>query len=623
MEMAEHIRARVELTVSCGDADHLAKVDGAGEIHDGVQVMHCGVRIEEGCYHGEWMTEIIRRLRGHHEPQEETVVHAILERLAGSKTVPVVIELGAFWAYYSLWALRRLPGARAILVEPDPHNLEVGRRNFALNGCQGEFRQASLGSAPSPPAPFVCESDGLVRLVPTESLASILDSAGLDRVDIVFADIQGAELSLLEGARPLLSAGRARFLVISTHHHTISGDPLIHQRCLALLKALGGHIIAEHTVAESFSGDGLIAASFDDRDRELVVPVSRARPAESLFGDPLHDVARLMDELAAASAAPSPEPPVTVAPLAMTVGAPMPAVVPSSNPALPLPLDVPGPHEGNLAVHCESIGWIPVRAVTYLGHPFVYPPASQVGQAIGRAWEWDAVLRPILEALVRIDAPLICEVGTNIGASLLEILMVKPRARIISFEPSDLYRAILMENLGMAGFTGIEVMSNLVGRTSGKGFLYTDETSGSMQDLPHYTRRQQATVVTLDQVMAGQGRVRFIKVDTDGHDLEVLRGATTILERDHPTLFFEFCPSLMLEDPAPELAWLQGMGYPELLCFDHLGDAVGVTTSAQQAVEWSIDHGYCDILAAAEAPGWEQLVEAFLSSSRHTRDGCG
>jgi hypothetical protein len=48
---------------------------------------------------------------------------------------------------------------------------------------------------------------------------------------------------------------------------------------------------SEHSVNESFSGDGLIAVSFDDRDRDFVVPVSHARGKESLFGEMEVDLA--------------------------------------------------------------------------------------------------------------------------------------------------------------------------------------------------------------------------------------------------------------------------------------------------------------------------------------------
>ena len=108
---------------------------------------------------------------------------------------------------------------------------------------------------------------------------------------MLLVDVQGAETALIEGGLDLLRSGVVRFALVSTHHHSISGDPLTHQRCVDLLVGAGGHVIAEHTVAESFSGDGLVAVSFDERDRDLRVELSRARVGASLFGDPLLDLA--------------------------------------------------------------------------------------------------------------------------------------------------------------------------------------------------------------------------------------------------------------------------------------------------------------------------------------------
>jgi FkbM family methyltransferase len=261
--------------------------------------MASGVRVVAGCYYGDWMTRIIESLRGHHEPQEELAFHIVLDRLVADTAEPIMVELGSFWAYYSLWLLQRAPRARTVLVEPDPNNLKVGQRNFRLNGRDGEFIQASVGRATGPPAPFVCESDGKVRPVATESQASLIERFQLPRVDVLLADVQGAETALLEGAAAHFRSRSVRFVFVSTHHHAISGDALTHQRCLELLRAFGAHIIAEHTVAESFSGDGLIVASFDERDRDIVAEISYARPGASLFGDPLVELARSFDELSA------------------------------------------------------------------------------------------------------------------------------------------------------------------------------------------------------------------------------------------------------------------------------------------------------------------------------------
>jgi FkbM family methyltransferase len=291
MSLGEGELARIALTVSCRDTDAIPKVPGAGAVTDGVQLMHNGVRVVEGGYYGEWMTEVIRVLRGHHEPQEEVAFHAVLERLAATcGESPVMVELGAFWAYYSLWFKHRLPHGRAFLVEPDPAYLDVGRRNFELNGLEGTFHQAAVGRGRAAAAPFECESDGQARAVPIEGLTSLLDRFGLGHVDLLFSDVQGYEWPLLDGGRDDLAAGRVRFLVMSTHHHVISGDPLTHQRCLQLLGELGAHVVLEHTVAESYSGDGLIVASFDERDRDLEVVTSRCRVGRSWFGDPLVDL---------------------------------------------------------------------------------------------------------------------------------------------------------------------------------------------------------------------------------------------------------------------------------------------------------------------------------------------
>lgn len=298
MALGEGELKRIALTIACRDTDPIPKVAAAGEVQDGVQVMHNGVRVLAGGYYGDWMTEVISRLRGHHEPQEEVAFHAVLERLADTcGPAPTMLELGSFWAYYSLWFLQRIPGGRSYCVEPDPAYLEVGRRNFDLNGFEGTFAQAAVGRERTPPVPFECESDGQTRPVPIEGLASLLDRLRIQHLDLLFADVQGAEWPLLDGARDVLADGRVRFVVASTHHHLISGDPLTHQRCLDLLRQLGAHIVVEHTVAESFSGDGLIVASFDDRDRDLTVVTARCRVGDSWFGDPLQDLEQAYREL--------------------------------------------------------------------------------------------------------------------------------------------------------------------------------------------------------------------------------------------------------------------------------------------------------------------------------------
>jgi FkbM family methyltransferase len=291
---------RIAMTAACADCDSIPKVDGAGTVvqADGYryQLMHNGVRILEDCYYGRWMTELIRLLRGHHEPQEERVFHELLKHVEPGATM---VELGCFWAYYSLWFQRAIPGAKNVMVEPDSNNLSAGRRNFELNRSVGRFIQASVGAASAPAQPFVCESDGVTREVPCLCVDDLVEDEAIERLDILLVDTQGAELSALEGAVKTIEAGKLRFILLSTHHHSISHDPLLHQRCLQFLRKHGAHIIAEHSIVESYSGDGLIAASFFEADKAIPqIALSKNRASTSLFREYEFDLAEAYEEIA-------------------------------------------------------------------------------------------------------------------------------------------------------------------------------------------------------------------------------------------------------------------------------------------------------------------------------------
>ena len=124
----------------------------------------------------------------------------------------------------------------------------------------------------------------------------------LSHVDLLMVDIQGFEEVLLPRALEQFAGGKVRFLIVSTHHHIISGNPTTHQDVLDLLVKAGAHIIVEHNVSESYSGDGLIAASFDPRDEDFTLDVSYNRASASLFGGLEAELADTQRQLAAASA---------------------------------------------------------------------------------------------------------------------------------------------------------------------------------------------------------------------------------------------------------------------------------------------------------------------------------
>lgn len=254
---------RASMTASCRDCDYINKVPNAGLVLEEpdkqmVQIMHNGIKIVRDCYYGPWMTSLIQELKGHHEPQEEAVFYEVVRRLPKDANM---IELGGFWAFYSLWFLKDQPARSSLVLEPDPNHLRVGQVNAQINGLQPFFLHGSAGGNYEKTICFKTESAGEIN-VSQYSVETLLRDRQWDRLSLLHIDIQGAETEVLVSCEPLFRRGAIDWVFVSTHSHWISGDPLTHQRCLEVLRSCGATIEVEHDVHESFSGDGLIVARF-------------------------------------------------------------------------------------------------------------------------------------------------------------------------------------------------------------------------------------------------------------------------------------------------------------------------------------------------------------------------
>ena len=92
-------------------------------------VMHNGLRVLPTAYHGYQFLARARLCETVDEPQEERLFADVLRHIhAGSN----MLELGSFWAFYSLWFHAVVPMAVNYMIEPELRNLSYGRTNF---GC--------------------------------------------------------------------------------------------------------------------------------------------------------------------------------------------------------------------------------------------------------------------------------------------------------------------------------------------------------------------------------------------------------------------------------------------------------------------------------------------------------
>jgi hypothetical protein len=67
-------------------------------------------------------------------------------------------------------------------------------------------------------------------------------------------------------------------------------------------------------------------------------------------------------------------------------------------------------------------------------------------------------------------------------------------------------------------------------------------------------------VVTIDELCQGD-RVDLIKIDVEGHEAAVVRGAAATIERCAPSVVFEYAPALLDDSADTPFDWLAARGY--------------------------------------------------------------
>lgn len=211
----------------------------AGTVADGLVTLHNGLAVPatgRDAYYGDF-SDILVINRGVHEPLEEYVFQTLLDRLQPD---PRMLELGSYWAHYSMWLKQRRPDADVIMIDGSIDNLAVGQRNFARNGLTGEFR---------------------FMWIDAETFA--LERCGDSRFDILHVDVQGAEVAALAGCIPALQEKRIRFLFVSTH------SPDLHRSVRLVLDRYDYRVEAESGFEETTSFDGLVFAARPEEPRLL------------------------------------------------------------------------------------------------------------------------------------------------------------------------------------------------------------------------------------------------------------------------------------------------------------------------------------------------------------------
>jgi FkbM family methyltransferase len=121
----------------------------------------------------------------------------------------------------------------------------------------------------------------------------------------------------------------------------------------------------------------------------------------------------------------------------------------------------------------------------------------------------------------------VLDVGANIGQSATALLSLFPGADLHCFEPAP--SAFMALSRNTARLPAVRVHHLAVGEVEGT-VLITDAGTSTMNGISD-TEGAKVSSVRVDRFCRDNGieHVRYLKVDTEGYDLHVLRGAAGIL----------------------------------------------------------------------------------------------
>ena len=137
----------------------------------------------------------------------------------------------------------------------------------------------------------------------------------------------------------------------------------------------------------------------------------------------------------------------------------------------------------------------------------------------------------------------VIDVGANLGAHTLA-LSVLSKGMVYSYEPSNKIFAQLKENVRYNNRKNVSVKNSAIGAYSGE-IGFSDSSCLKNIGLSHVdnSSSDKVQITTIDEEMREtKSSIGLIKIDTEGFELEVIKGAKETLKSNKPVIIFEYNP---------------------------------------------------------------------------------
>lgn len=146
----------------------------------------------------------------------------------------------------------------------------------------------------------------------------------------------------------------------------------------------------------------------------------------------------------------------------------------------------------------------------------------------------------------------VVDIGANIGYhTLIAAELVGKKGHVYAFEPDTNNFQLLSKNVRENKYKNVTLINKALSNKKGKSklFLSNEDNYGDLRIFDSNDNRRSVTInqITLDSYFKKKQKINLIKMDVQGAEGLVLKGATSLLRRNKKLLLFtEFWPKALL-----------------------------------------------------------------------------
>ena len=219
-----------------------------------------------------------------------------------------------------------------------------------------------------------------------------------------------------------------------------------------------------------------------------------------------------------------------------------------------------------------------LTAKAELGIKLVFTIEDAVGRFIYKRGTYEPEITNLVKQLEFKNGDVIADIGANLGWYSILIDKIAPKGvKIYAFEPDTLNFALLKRNLRLNKTEKVIPINKAVSDRTGKAtlYLYPSKNRGRHSLLPiNNYQTLEVETITLDDFLAKEGvqQLKLLKIDTEGFEYFVLKGAENILPKTK-WVILEYAPNYMVKggiNPAEFKKFLASFNFSVYKISSHL-----------------------------------------------------